>query len=279
MIAGSEREIRTAVVSGAANGIGRSLAFALADKGYSLILIDRDLAGLTAIKNDLSKRNEIRIFESDMADAASVKAVATDIRRVAPKVHVLINNAGIALHGRFDECDLEQIEFVVQVNLLGAMRLTFHLLEGVKAGRGTIVNMSSVFGLVAPVGQSAYSASKFGLRGFSESLGHELDSHGVRILTVYPAGTRTDIARRAYSGAGVSPETRAAQEARFTRHATLDPDEVARAIVRAIARGRSRLIIGRDAKWADILQRLAPSGYGAIANLVAAFAARVTSRK
>jgi short-subunit dehydrogenase len=252
---------------------------ALAADGYELALIDRDSVGVASVADVLRRQTTVHVFEADISDASSLDIAVDGILKIAPEINILINNAGVALHGHFDECSFRDIENVLQTNLIGALRLTYNLLARVKLSRGTIVNISSVFGLVAPAGQSAYAASKFGLRGFGEALGHELAGQGVRVLTVYPAGTQTGIARRAKAGAAVSADKREAQEARFARLARLDPDDVARQIVSAIARNERRLVIGRDARLADLLQRVAPARYGAIADWLARLVGRFTGRR
>jgi short-subunit dehydrogenase len=263
---------KVAVISGAARGIGRALSTQFADAGYQLVLLDRDLDGLASVARSLEHITSVRTIGIDFADPESITDVASQMMKTVPEVHILVNNAGVALHGRVDQCELQAVETVIDINLLGPIRFTLQVLPLVKAATDSvIVNMSSVFGLVAPAGQAAYAASKFGLRGFSEALGHELSANGVRVLTVYPAGTRTDIARHAAAGSGMTDEARAIQENLFEQVARLDPEEVARKVMLAIASRKTRLVVGRDGRLADITQRLFPENYGKLAGYIAGF--------
>ncbi|WP_439573595.1 SDR family NAD(P)-dependent oxidoreductase [Phreatobacter sp.] len=258
-----------AAISGAAAGIGRALAVQLSAAGYRLVLLDRDAEGLADVRRSLEDGVEVLSLVVDFANSASIADAAAHLLATIPRIDVLVNNAGIALHGRVDECDVLSLESVISTNLLGPIRFTAQVLPLVKAApRGVVVNMSSVFGLVAPAGQAAYSASKFGLRGFSEALGNELARDGVLVLTVYPAAAKTRIARNALSALRMPDEVREQHEERFYRNARLAPDDIARRIVEAIRGSRTRLVIGRDARLADVIQRLMPGAYGRFARLV-----------
>ena len=112
-----------------------------------------------------------------------------------PRIRLLVNNAGVALGGRFDQVTLEEFDWVIEINFRAVVRLTHALLPALKAEPGAhLVNVSSLFGLIAPAGQAAYSASKFAVRGFTEALRHELADDGVGVTSVHPGGIRTRIA-------------------------------------------------------------------------------------
>jgi short-subunit dehydrogenase len=127
--------------------------------------------------------------------------------------------------------------------------------------RAHIVNLSSVFGLIAPTGQIPYAASKFAVRGFTEALRHELEGTNVRVSCVHPGGIRTPIARHSRLGAGASTAKGEQNIARFERLAQTSPETAAARILRGVERGEPRILIGRDAYQIDILQRLRPATY------------------
>ena len=179
-----------AVVTGAASGIGAALAAELGRRGARLVLLDRDADRLAKVAAPLAAETVV----VDLADAAAVVAAGERIRAAHPRVRLLVNNAGIALGGRFEQVTLDQYEEVVDVNFRAVVRLTHTLLPALRAEPGShLVTVSSLFGLIAPAGQSAYAASKFAVRGFSEALRQELAGE-VGVTTVHPGGIRTRIA-------------------------------------------------------------------------------------
>jgi short-subunit dehydrogenase len=209
---------RTAVLTGAASGIGEQLAHGLAARGSELVLIDRDALRLDAVAERIRAEHPGRAVETlvaDLADRAAVLGAAEGIRARHPELGLLVNNAGMALGGRFDQVSLAQFERVMAVNFTAPLLLIHHLLPALTAAPGGhLVNVSSLYGLIAPEGQSAYSASKFALRGLSEVLRGELLESGVGVTTVHPGGVRTRIAESAEIGAGGRP----AENARCSSH-------------------------------------------------------------
>ena len=252
-----------AVVTGAGSGIGRALAERLAAAGSALALADVDEAGLEQTAQFLDKtRALVTTHVVDVAKEERVKAFAAEARARHGRVTLLINNAGVALHGNFDEISLDDFRWLMDVNFWGAVygvRYFLPLLEG--EPRAHIVNLSSVFGLIAPPGQAAYAASKFAVRGFSEALGHELEGSRVRVSCVHPGGIRTSIARRARLGERTPPERQEEGVARFERLARTPPEAAAARILRGVEQGKSRILIGVDAYQIDVLQRLRPASY------------------
>jgi NAD(P)-dependent dehydrogenase (short-subunit alcohol dehydrogenase family) len=252
-----------AVVTGAAAGIGRALAQNLAAAGSALALADVDEAGLAATAASLdAKATEFSIHIVDVADEAAVRAFAEDVAKRHGRVTLLINNAGVALLGTFDEISLDDFRWLIDVNFWGVVYGVRYFLPILKRQpRAHIVNLSSVFGLVAPVGQSAYSASKFAVRGFTEALRHELEGTSVFVSSVHPGGIRTDIARHARLGANASQALREESIARFGRLTPNSPEMAAARILEGVERREPRMLIGRDARQIDILQRLRPATY------------------
>ena len=230
---------RTAVVTGAASGIGEQVAHALARRGTNLVLLDRDAERLRAVASEVRFLNadvEVGTIVVDLADAERLAVVAEGVRATHPPVHLLVNNAGVALAGMFQQTALEEFEWVVDINLRAPIRLTHHLLPALVAGRNAhVVNVSSIFGIIAPPGQTAYSTSKFGLRGFSEALRSELRPQGIGVTTVHPGGIRTAIARNARAASGVREEDGAAGRETFARMLRIPPERAAELILRAVA--------------------------------------------
>lgn len=252
-----------AVVTGAGSGIGRALAQELATRGSVVALADVDEAGLMETAASLSsKQADATTHVVDVANEAAVKAFAEDVVARHGRVTLLINNAGVALLGTFEEISLEDLRWLMDINFWGAVYGVKYFLPILKQqSRAHIVNMSSIFGIVAPAGQSAYSASKFAVRGFTESLRHELEGTSVSVSCVHPGGIRTAIARKARMGANTPRGTRQDSISRFDRVATISPDAAAARILDGVERREPRILIGSDARKIDILQRLRPATY------------------
>jgi short-subunit dehydrogenase len=268
-----------AVVTGAASGIGAALAAQLGERGAGLVLLDRDAERLAAVAGPLGAETHL----VDLADGAAVVAVGERIRSAHPRVRLLVNNAGIALGGRFEQVTLDQYDEVVDVNFRAVVRLTYTLLPALRAEPGShLVTVSSVFGLVAPAGQTAYAASKFAVRGFSEALRQELAGE-VGVTTVHPGGIRTRIAESAGVGVGVDPVEYEQEREVWAALLSIPPERAAEQIVAAIERRRARLLIGASAKVPDLLVRLLPTGwtraYGAGQRGVRAMALRQAARQ
>jgi short-subunit dehydrogenase len=253
----------TAVVTGAASGIGAALAAALADRGSNLALVDRDGVQLHAVAEEIQGRHrglEVRSFLADLAETSELGSLATQICQELGSVTLLVNNAGIALAGTFEQISLSDFDAVMRTNFDATVHLTHHLLPTLKAAAGShVVNMSSVYGLVAPPGQTAYAASKFAIRGFTESLRHELAASGVGVTAVHPGGVRTRIALNARIGEHVGPADAAEAGRRAARVLTLDPRVAAETILDGVERRKARVLVGSSAKIPDALARLAPA--------------------
>ncbi|GIJ80989.1 Short-chain dehydrogenase [Micromonospora phaseoli] len=255
-----------AVVTGAAGGIGAALAHGLARRGAELVLIDRDAARLDAVADAIRAAHPGRPVQTEVVDLAAAPATASLGQRLRdrhPRIRLLVNNAGVALGGRFDEVTLDEFSWVIDVNFRAVVQLTHALLPALKAEPGAhLVTVSSLFGLIAPPGQVAYAASKFAVRGFTEALRHELVADGVGVTCVHPGGIRTRIARDARVGSGVDLVAYEAGRQRFERLLTIDPGVAAEVILRGVARRRGRVLVGWSAKLPDLLARIAPLGHG-----------------
>ena len=255
----------TAVVTGAASGIGAALAAQLAARGSNLVLVDRDKERLDGVADGVRRDHPglaVDTYVVDLSDDAATAEAAESLAAAHPGTTLLVNNAGVALGGRFDQVTLEEFDWVMAVNFRSVVRLTHAFLPALKAHPGShLVNVSSVFGIFAPAGQAAYSASKFAVRGFSEAVRHELADDGVGVTVVHPGGIRTRIAESARTGSGVSVEEYEQGRKQFAKLLRMPPEEAAAQIVAAIEGRRPRLLIGWSAKVPDVLVRLMPGGY------------------
>ncbi len=250
---------RTAVVTGAASGIGRALTWELAARGATLAISDVDDAGLgETAKRARQMGATIRCDRLDVTDRDAVLRYADTF----DDVHLVINNAGIAFTGDVIELAFTDIERVMDVDFWGVVHGTKAFLPHlIASGDGTLVNVSSVLGLLAAPSQGAYNAAKFAVRGFTEALRQEMlvAGHPVRVICVHPGGVKTPIARNAGAAEG---RDAAALSAFFDqRVARTSPERAARTIMRAAERGRARVLVGPDAHVLDILVRLAGPAY------------------
>lgn len=259
-----------AAITGAASGIGRALALELAARGCDLALADLDLAGLDSVAKEITaaQPRRVTIRRVDVADPNQIQDFAASAIADFPALNLLFNNAGVALLGQFDEFDLTQMAWLMDINFWGVVRGTRAFLEHLQTRpQAHIVNISSIFGIIAPAGQSAYAASKFAVRGFSEALRHELAANKstVRLSVVHPGGVKTNIAREARSGTQLRESVSMSELGdRFERLARTTPSAAAQRIIRGIERNEPRILIGSDAKYLDIIQRLKPATYWAL---------------
>lgn len=258
----------TAVVTGAASGIGEALARGLAARGCNLVLLDREGERLAAVATSIRSGHstvDVETHVVDLADPDATSRVTDEILAAHPRIRLLVNNAGVALRGRFDQVTLEEFFWVVDINFKATVRMTHALLPALKAEPGShLVNMSSLFGIIAPYGQTAYAASKFGVRGFTEALREELVPHGITATCVHPGGVHTRIALDSRTGSGVTAQELEAGRDEWQRVLTMDPAEAAGIILRGIQTRRRRVLISRTAKVLDVVARLFPSSYGSI---------------
>jgi len=252
-----------AVVTGAGSGMGRCLAQQLAGMGASLAISDVDEKGLAETVALLgSPKGRVTKHIVNVADEARMKTFAEEVAAQHGRATVLFNNAGVAVLGKFEELSLEDIRWLTDINYWGVIYGVFYFMPLLKKERRAhIVNTSSVFGLVGVAGQTAYCASKFAVRGFSESLRNELDGTNIFVTSVHPGGIKTAIAKRAKLGARANASLYPESVSRFERVAITSPEEAAARILKGVEKYEPRILIGRDCRQADILQRLLPTGY------------------
>lgn len=254
---------RTAVVTGAAGGIGRAIALSLGQRGCHLALADIREEGLRETASS-AERFGVQVSQHilDVADAAAVAAFPRVVSAAHGNVDLLVNNAGVAVGGTFETVPEADFDWVFAINFFGVVRMTRAFLPLLhRSDDARIINLSSLFGLIAPPGQSAYAASKFAVRGFSQSLRIELADTSVGVTVAHPGGVRTDIARNARVSPAADADGLAAEKARFERLLKLSPQRAGEIIVRAAERRRSRILVGSDAWLAAAIERMAPVSY------------------
>lgn len=272
---------KVAAITGAGSGIGQQLAVLLAKQGCHLALSDVNEQGLLKTL-ELIKDTGVRVTidKVNVANLEEVRAWAEKVEQDHGSINMIFNNAGVALGSTVEGASYDELEWIVGINFWGVVYGTKEFLPRIKkTGDGHVVNISSLFGLTAQPTQSAYNATKFAVRGFTESLRQELDIEncGVSALCVHPGGIRTNIANAAkmndsLRALGMSPEKSARS---FNKLLRCPPEEAARQILEAVQKDKRRLLIGNDAKAIDLIQRILPTGY----QKVTAFATKLGKSK
>ncbi|MGZ4438308.1 MAG: SDR family NAD(P)-dependent oxidoreductase [Nocardioidaceae bacterium] len=255
---------KVVVITGAGSGIGRAIALNAAGRGAVLALSDWDEVGLveTAAQVQTLTDREVRTDKVDVRDRESVRTWAASVNEELGRVNVIVNNAGVALHGDFEEVSYEDFEWVMDVDFWGVMQGTKEFLPYlIASGEGHVVNVSSLFGLIGMPGQTAYNAAKFAVRGFTEALRQEMliAKHPVAVTCVHPGGIKTGIARNARATASHDQ----AQVARHfdTKLARMTPERAAEIIIDGVLHDKPRVLVGGDAKALDWLQRIVGARY------------------
>jgi len=243
--------------------MGRCLAQQLAAKGAALALADVKDEGLDATIELLrGEHRKITKHIVNVADESQVQSFAAAVEREHGRATVLFNNAGVALLGHLEEISLDQFRWLMDINFWGVVYGCTHFLPLLKREkRAHIVNTSSLLGLFGAAGQGAYCASKFAVRGYTESLHHELLGTSVGVTCVHPGFVRTAIAENARVGQRAGAHLRQQSLARYEKVVRTDAPTAAAKILRAVELGKSRVLIGPDAYVADLLQRLKPASY------------------
>jgi NAD(P)-dependent dehydrogenase (short-subunit alcohol dehydrogenase family) len=254
---------RVAVITGAGSGIGRATALALARRGCHVALADisQDTLVQTA---ELARTFGARVscHRLDVADRDAVRALPGNVHAAHGRIDLLVNNAGVALGGTFEQVSEENFEWLMDINFYGVVRMTRAFLPYLHTSDDArIVNLSSLYGLVSPAGQTAYSASKFAVRGFSNALRHELEDSSVAVTVVHPGGVATSIAKSARAPGDAPAEEIARQKAQAQKMLRMHPDKAGEIIVRGIERRQPRILVGNDARIVSMLERITPVHY------------------
>ncbi|MFY9178369.1 MAG: SDR family NAD(P)-dependent oxidoreductase [Venatoribacter sp.] len=259
---------KVAAITGAGSGMGRTLAIQLAKEGCGLALSDIDEKGLAATVEMVS-RFGVRVTSTklDVSNKEAVFAWADDTAKEHGKVNMIFNNAGVALSGTVPALKLEDYEWIMGINFWGVVYGTKAFLPHLEAsGEGHIINTSSIFGLASQPLMSGYNASKFGVRGFTESLRQDLEISGscVSASCVHPGGIKTNIAKTARMDdsstavTGVDKETSVRE---FEKLFTTTAEQAANVILNGVRKNKRRILIGADARMFEILVRIFPASY------------------
>ena len=255
---------KVVVITGAGSGIGRELAVQAAAHGAVPALSDWDENGLMETARLAGERthHEVRTEKVDVRDRDAVSAWASSLRAELGRVNVVVNNAGVALHGDFEEVGYDDLHWVMDVDFWGVVHGTKEFLPHlIESGDGHVVNISSLFGLMGMPGQTAYNAAKFAVRGLTEALREEMlvAGHPVQVTCVHPGGIKTAIARNART-------TASHDQAHVARHfdtklARMSPARAAEIIWAGVLADRPRVVVGADAKALDLLVRVVGPRY------------------
>jgi short-subunit dehydrogenase len=251
------------VVTGAGSGIGRAIARDLASRQAILALSDIDEDGLGETRNMIGAADNRHRYDTlDVANRNAVNAYAADLAANWGAADYLFNVAGLSRVGEFTATPADAYDRVMAVNFKGLVDMTRAFTPQLLETKGGVVNISSIFGMIGVPGQAHYCASKFAVRGFSESLAQELAPHGVAVTSVHPGGVATNIARNAEIDA-LPPGTASAEKFvnRFEKAARTSPEKAARVILSGAAKRKRRVMVGADAHGLSAIQRLFPTGY------------------
>ena len=238
-------EDKVAVVTGGSSGIGRAIALALAQGGCKVAVVGTSRERIDETLARMPARSHCSGYVCDVADLAAVMALAETVERDFGQVDIIVNNAGFTSSAPFTEFDIALFERIIRVNFLGVVNCCHAFLPRLQTrSEAHIVNMSSMLGFVGVPNQSAYVASKFAIRGFTESLWAELDDSPIAVTGIYPGTIQSDILQRASFSDDLEKAAMMKMMARFG----IPASDVAKQTVDAIRRGRRQVIIGRDAQ-------------------------------
>ncbi len=257
---------KTAAITGAASGIGRATAINLASRGCNLAISDMNDDGLQETAT-LAKKHGIDVstHSLDVSDKDAIYAFADEVKQRHKNVNIIINNAGVSMTARVSEMSLEDFQWLMDINFWGVINGTQAFLPHLEeSGEGHIVNISSLFGLLSVPTQSAYNASKFAVRGFTEALRIELEMYesNVSATSIHPGGIKTNIINnsKVVTKEGIFKDKDKAAKILDSQFMTT-PEQAAAKIVNGILKNKRRVLIGRDAFFLDKMQRFFPSVY------------------
>ena len=262
-------------ITGASSGIGKALAIEVAKQGGSIAISDVNADSLeqTALSCRAAGAKSVLTTVVNVSKRSQMQAWADEVQQHFGKVNVIINNAGVNLSACVEKMSYKDFEWVMDIDFWGVVYGSKSFLPHLKsADWGHIVNISSLFGLIGIPNQSAYNAAKFAVRGFSESLRMELEMDGshVGVSSVHPGGVKTNIVNSSVIketlGRQVSPD---AMKKQFSEQlARTSPEQAAKDILRGIEKNKPRVLVGMDARIADRIQRIMPTGYQKLVKLM-----------
>lgn len=265
---------KTAIITGAGSGIGRAVAQNWAAKGCDLALIDINAERLEETRQSL-QQYDIRISTHlvDMGNPDAVRTFPAEFLKHHQQVDILLNNAGVALGGEFEDATEEEFNWLININMFGVINMTRAILPLLRQRPlAQVMNVSSIFGIIAPERQTAYCAAKFAVKGFSESLREELRDSAISVSVIHPGGIQTNIAndsricdrtRQRMGDDLIEAERKAYNQLFYTT-----PAKAAEVITKGLIKRQKQIFIGSDAKFAAIMQRLLPVKYAALMRMV-----------
>jgi NAD(P)-dependent dehydrogenase (short-subunit alcohol dehydrogenase family) len=272
-------ENKVVVITGAGSGMGREMAVLAARRGALLAISDWNAEGLaeTVELVKAAGARELRSDVLDVSDRAAMGSYAAAVAEQFGRVNVVVNNAGVTVTGDFEDMEYADFDWIVGINFLGVVNGTKEFLPHlIASGDGALVNISSLFGLISMPGQTAYNATKYAVRGFTEALREEMlvNRHPVTVTCVHPGGIKTGIARH---GRKTKGQDAAAIDRLFEEKlARMPADKAARIILDAAVAGKARQLVGLDAHLIHHLAKWSGSRYQ---DVVARFAGRVIPDK
>jgi short-subunit dehydrogenase len=255
---------KTTVITGAAAGMGAEIARQLAARGARIALVDRNADGLAAVAASLPGGGHTT-HVVDLTDDDAVVALAAEVEASHPRIQALITCAGSSMLGDIDQLTMAEMRWLMDVNLWGTVNVTQALLPALRREPAAhITHLVSIYGLAAPAGRIPYAMTKFAVRGFTESLRHELERSTVSVGAIYPAGVKTGIILHGRYAATIDPAVaqRAAAAQAMMYHT--EPTDAASRIVDATIRRRPRTMVGRNSRLVDVLARVAPTRYWSV---------------
>lgn len=261
---------KNVVITGAGGGIGRALALSFADEGCGLALSDIDGESLHGTES-LSRERGARVYSRvlDVSDKEAMKGYPDKVAEALGGVDIVINNAGVVVVSSVEQHSIEDYEWLMGVNFWGVVYGCKFFIPHLRQSKDAcIVNMSSVFGMLAMPHLSSYNAAKFAVRGFSESLAHELHGSSVRVMTVYPGGVRTDFVKKGRFGSTPGKKSHQEFNALFTTYSMSTPSAVSNAVIRGLKNHKKRVLVGPDAVSGDLVSRLFPVFHGRICRFI-----------
>ena len=260
---------KNVLITGAASGIGRSLSNEFAKEGAQLILCDLDAESLESHARELRENNiDVSSYFADVSNYDSMKEFSDKVLKDHNHIDVLINNAGVNLMDRFIDGDLKDFKWVMDINFWGTVYGVNLFLESLLSrDQAHIVNISSILGLMSLPGQAAYNSSKAAIKGFTEALKMELTHTSVNVTCIHPGGVKTNIAIKAKTGTTISKDTKEKLISDFDKLSYTTSKSAAQQIVKGIKSNKRRIMVGIDAKIADLLVRIFPNNYEKIMGL------------
>ena len=251
------------LITGAGSGIGKCLALQFANLGAHLILTDNNLKNLVSIHEQiLTLSADSSYYPVDVSDYPAMQALSDKVFEDHGDIDILINNAGVTLMDHIVDGKLDDFHWVMNINFWGVVNgVKVFLPSLLRQQEAHIVNLSSIFGIMSVPGQAAYNSSKFAVKGFTEALKMELTGTSVKVCSVHPGGVKTAIAENARMGLNITAASKDKLINEFNKSIYTSAEKAAMDIIKGIKKNKRRIVIGWDARIADIIVRLFPSHY------------------